>query len=253
VKFTIYIGIGEWPPGSGKIRRYTGSTIQELQKRITESAHEFFKFLNSPGTTIYERSGSIIIDDQTLRIEGEGKPLTPERQTKRGVTVVEQLVHEEPLEGEPLNKYKAAREYRMERDLSRYRGQVEPHSQARTYKKGVSGGGALGVFFDVWTAVQIARDANIAKQGIVIGEITPLFFDKGGIFTIKEGHGLRGSGEYFKEYLMGPLREKGLIDIPEKLFNYYRWYYERDYGRLDAWGNWKPGRVRKELPCLDCS
>jgi hypothetical protein len=169
------------------------------------------------------------------RIKGEGLPQVPG--AGGAAETVTEAVTEVPL-AKSAGEAAAAEATGAEAAGAR--------SASTRVRPGVRGGGALTGGFAALVlldALNYAREENAAKYR----EAPYVLEDEGGSFIVEYGREGWFSPVYQKRYVGGE-KEGSVIRIDKDEFRYLKDEAEALYGKKDFWGNWVPGKLRKELP-----
>jgi hypothetical protein len=267
---------------TGEAVSYTGSTIQDLRKRL--GTHKWRQLIKAESTTIDIRRVDAEVD---VKASGRGTMRSAKMEAARSAEeAVRRNVAKEP--SRPLNEVRAAKGKHMEAWAERHNVRVAkptpykvaggtrrsgPGAPASTVtesstvaevasepvarrapaaprsprggvkpKLGGTAAGFLGLV--LYDAFKMAREQELEKY--VSGPM--ILEDEGGAFTFRGG-GLF-SPTFEKEYIAG--ESAGTVEpIDKKEFYELKEEHESLWGRVDWKGDFVPGKLRKELPVIN--
>ncbi|MFC7548747.1 SpvB/TcaC N-terminal domain-containing protein [Plantactinospora sp. GCM10030261] len=228
----------------GKPFTYVGSTAQSLWARFSGHSWRARLMLNSTKITVYQVKAEINI-------------------TASGRQTVRSAVNEALRAAEQVKLDQAQRGAKPGEVLNQRRAASPENVKAWTQRHGVTvgrgqtakppGGGiklrAAGGLLILLDAFHMAREQKVGRYVMAPYEL----WDEYGEFTFNQYQGPLGGlwgNKYYKNYFSG--EKKGQkVEVTEEEFEEFIEIAEFLYGRLDFWGDFVPGVLRKELPVVD--
>jgi RHS repeat-associated protein len=227
----------------GKVATYVGSA-SDLFKRLSPS-HMWEPLLRAETTTIEVTE---IYGEVNVGASGRG---TLRSATNEALRSVEQTKLK-PIKGTLGNKNRIFAATEKNAALWAERHSVEA-GETVMYKGGRNGimlkcnavGCGIGILIDAYL---MYREQKLASYG----EFEPYILqDSGGTFSLQiYDPGIFNKNSYYKNYLSGTNSGQRIM-INKGQFDEFKLEGEAMWGKVDFWGNWIPGLLRRKLPVVN--
>jgi RHS repeat-associated protein len=223
---------------AGEAVTYTGSTAQELMKRVG-SRHKWNSLLKAEGTTLtaYEVRAEL-----NISASERGTMLSARNEALRSAEqkILNQVQKEAAV---ALNEVRAATPenattWRARHSVSLGRAKLTLRGGVRV---GAFAGFALLDLFNMYRAEKMSRY-----------EMAPYVLeDEGGQFTLSEEREHWFAHHYrWKNYIGGP-KTGQKVEVDESEFDFWKREGELLWGTTDFWGDFVPGLLRPHLPVVE--
>ncbi len=248
-----YVYVAKVTTQDGTVQVYTGSTGQELIKRLS-AQHDRKKFLSDPNVEIEIHAVDARLDvsasgRQTLR-SARNEALRAAEQTKisevgdiPGVKTINDIA---AATRDNQAKWTAAHDV----TLAEITEETAPRYVVRLAERWIFKGPLIGKMFagfDLLTVFLMYRDIKTSQYVMA----PYVLQDEGGVFTLHwERDGWLSATRYWKHYEKGA-RAGQDIDIDSSEYDFWKDEAEALWGYLDWLGDFVPGLLRRELPVID--